>query len=59
VLGLLYLLGCSDSFAQQLRDGDIIFQTSPSEQSCNQEGDPLTIQPYGNRVFQERESLCL
>jgi hypothetical protein len=32
-LGLLYLLGCSDSFAQQLRDGDIIFQTSRSEQS--------------------------
>jgi len=33
VLGLLYLLGCSDSFAEQLRDGDIIFQTSQSEQS--------------------------
>ena len=32
-LGLLYLLGCSDSFAQQIRDGDIIFQTSRSEQS--------------------------
>ena len=32
-LGLLYLLGCSDSFAEQLRDGDIIFQTSRSEQS--------------------------
>ena len=27
---LLCLLGCSDSFAQQLRDGDIIFQTSRS-----------------------------
>jgi hypothetical protein len=33
VLGLLYLLGGSDSFAEQLRDGDIIFQTSRSEQS--------------------------
>jgi uncharacterized protein YycO len=33
VLGLLYLLSCSDSFAEQLRDGDIIFQTSRSEQS--------------------------
>jgi uncharacterized protein YcfL len=33
VLGLLYLFGCSDSFAEQLRDGDIIFQTSQSEQS--------------------------
>jgi uncharacterized protein YcfL len=33
ILGLLYLLGCSDSFAEQLRDGDIIFQTSQSEQS--------------------------
>ena len=32
-LGLLYLLSCSDSFAEQLRDGDIIFQTSRSEQS--------------------------
>jgi len=32
-LGLLYLLGCCDSFAEQLRDGDIIFQTSRSEQS--------------------------
>jgi hypothetical protein len=32
-LGLLYLLGCSNSFAEQLRDGDIIFQTSRSEQS--------------------------
>ncbi len=32
-LGLLYLLGCSDSFAEELRDGDIIFQTSRSEQS--------------------------
>ena len=32
-LGLLYLLGCGDSFAEQLRDGDIIFQTSRSEQS--------------------------
>ena len=31
--GLLYLLGCSDSFAEQLRDGDILFQTSRSEQS--------------------------
>jgi hypothetical protein len=30
VIGLLYLLGCSDSFAEQLRDGDIIFQTSRS-----------------------------
>jgi len=33
IVGLLYLLGCSDSFAEQLRDGDIIFQTSRSEQS--------------------------
>jgi len=33
VFGLLYLLGCGDSFAEQLRDGDIIFQTSRSEQS--------------------------
>jgi hypothetical protein len=33
VIGLLYLFGCSDSFAEQLRDGDIIFQTSRSEQS--------------------------
>ncbi len=33
VLGLLYLVGCSDSFAEQLRDGDIIFQTSRSELS--------------------------
>jgi len=33
VLGLLYLLGCSDSFAEQVRDGDIIFQTSRSELS--------------------------
>jgi hypothetical protein len=32
-LGLLYLLGCGDSLAEQLRDGDIIFQTSRSEQS--------------------------
>jgi hypothetical protein len=32
-LGQLYLLGCSDSFAEQLRDGDIIFQTSRSELS--------------------------
>ena len=32
-LSLLYLLGCSDSFAEQLRDGDILFQTSRSEQS--------------------------
>jgi hypothetical protein len=32
VIGLLYLLGCSNSFAEQLRDGDIIFQTSRSEQ---------------------------
>jgi uncharacterized protein YycO len=32
-VGLLYLLGGSDSFAEQLRDGDIIFQTSRSEQS--------------------------
>ena len=32
-LGLLYLLGCSDSFAEQLQDGDIIFQTSRSELS--------------------------
>ena len=31
--GLLYLLGCSDSFAEQLRDGDILFQTSRSELS--------------------------
>lgn len=30
---LLYLLVSSDSLAQQLRDGDIIFQTSRSEQS--------------------------
>jgi uncharacterized protein YycO len=33
VLGLLCLLGCSDSLAEQLRDGDIIFQMSRSEQS--------------------------
>ena len=33
VLGLLYLLGCSDSLAEQLRNGDIIFQTSRSELS--------------------------
>jgi hypothetical protein len=33
VLGLLYLLGCGDSFGDQLRDGDIIFQTSRSELS--------------------------
>ncbi len=33
VLGLLYLSGCSDSLAEQLRDGDIVFQTSRSEQS--------------------------
>jgi hypothetical protein len=33
VLGLLYLPSCSDSLAEQLRDGDIIFQTSRSEQS--------------------------
>jgi hypothetical protein len=33
VLGLLYLLGCSDSLAEQLRDGDIIFQASRSELS--------------------------
>jgi hypothetical protein len=33
VLGLLYLFGLSNSFAEQLRDGDIIFQTSQSEQS--------------------------
>jgi hypothetical protein len=33
VLGLLYFLGCSESLAEQLRDGDIIFQTSRSEQS--------------------------
>jgi hypothetical protein len=33
VFGLLYLLGCSNSLAEQLRDGDIIFQTSRSEQS--------------------------
>jgi hypothetical protein len=32
-LGLLCLLGSSDSYAEQLRDGDIIFQTSRSEQS--------------------------
>jgi len=32
-LGLLYLLSCGDSLAEQLRDGDIIFQTSGSEQS--------------------------
>ena len=31
-LGLLYLLGCGDSLAEQLRDGDILFQTSWSEQ---------------------------
>ena len=33
VIGLLYLFGCSDSLAEQLRDGDIIFQTSRSELS--------------------------
>lgn len=32
-VGLLCLLGCCDSFAEELRDGDIIFQTSQSEQS--------------------------
>ena len=32
-LGLLYLLGCSDSLAEQVRDGDLIFQTSRSELS--------------------------
>ncbi len=32
ILGLLYVLGCSNSFGQ-LRDGDIIFQTSRSELS--------------------------
>ena len=32
-VGLLYLLSCSDSFAEQLRDGDFIFQTSRSELS--------------------------
>ena len=32
-LGLLCLHGCSDSLAEQLRDGDILFQTSQSEQS--------------------------
>jgi uncharacterized protein YcfL len=37
VLGLLYLFGCSDSFAEQLRDGDIIFQTSRSGQSIDPE----------------------
>jgi uncharacterized protein YcfL len=33
VLGLLCLSACGDSFAEQLRDGDIIFQTSRSELS--------------------------
>ena len=33
VIGLLYLLGCCDSFAEQLQDGDILFQTSRSELS--------------------------
>jgi len=33
VLGLLYLLRCGDSLAEQLQDGDIIFQTSRSELS--------------------------
>jgi hypothetical protein len=33
IVGLLYLLGCSDSSAEQLRDGDILFQTSRSELS--------------------------
>jgi hypothetical protein len=28
VIGLLYLLGCSDSFAEQLGDGDIKQQRS-------------------------------
>jgi hypothetical protein len=32
-VGLLCLFGCSDSLAEQLRDGDILFQTSRSEQS--------------------------
>jgi len=32
-IGLLYLLGCGDSLAEQLQDGDIIFQTSRSELS--------------------------
>jgi len=33
IVGLLYLVGCSDSLAEQLRDGDIIFQTLRSELS--------------------------
>jgi hypothetical protein len=33
VIGLLYSFGGSASFAEQVRDGDIIFQTSRSEQS--------------------------
>ena len=50
-LGLLYLLGCSDSFGEQLRDGDIIFQTSRSEQSIAiQKATRSQVQPYGNRL---------
>ena len=33
VFGLLYLLGGGDSLAEELRDGDIIFQTSRLELS--------------------------
>ena len=33
VIGLLYLLGCGDCVAEQLQDGDILFQTLRSEQS--------------------------
>ena len=52
VLGLLYLLGCSDSFAEQLRDGDIIFQTSRSELSIPIQ--KATHSPYSHMgiVFQ-------
>jgi len=46
VIGLLYLLGCGDSFAERLRDGDLIFQTSRSEQSTAIE--KATHSPYSH-----------
>lgn len=45
-IGLLYLLVGSDSLAQQLRDGDIIFQTSRSEQSVTIQ--KATHSPYSH-----------
>jgi len=52
VLGLLYLFGCGNSFAEQLRDGDIIFQTSRSELSIPIQ--KATHSPYSHMgiVFQ-------